>query len=140
VIVEADILVRHPLAEYLRECGYRVLEAADAREAREILAAYAKTIEVVLADYQPDAKGGFVLARWIRANHPRVKVILTGSVSKAARTAGDICKDGPAVVKPFGHQAVLDRIRRLLAARERRAVVEGAAGRSTGRESGPGAG
>jgi DNA-binding response OmpR family regulator len=29
LIVEQDVLVRHPLAEYLRERGYRVVEATD---------------------------------------------------------------------------------------------------------------
>ena len=35
LILEADVLVRQPLAAYLRECGYRVLEAASADEARD---------------------------------------------------------------------------------------------------------
>jgi DNA-binding response OmpR family regulator len=34
LVVERDILVRQPLAQYLRDCGYRVLEAVNAVEAR----------------------------------------------------------------------------------------------------------
>ena len=37
LLVECDIVVRSPLAEYLRECGYRVLEAVNTIEARELL-------------------------------------------------------------------------------------------------------
>lgn len=35
LVVEHDVLVRHPLAKYLRECGYRVVEAITYDEARE---------------------------------------------------------------------------------------------------------
>jgi len=34
LVLEKDILVRQPLAKYLRDCGYRVLEAVDDDEAR----------------------------------------------------------------------------------------------------------
>ena len=37
LIVEQDVLVRTPLAEYLRECGYLVLEASSAGEANRTL-------------------------------------------------------------------------------------------------------
>jgi DNA-binding response OmpR family regulator len=37
LIVEQDLLVRTLLAEYLRECGYRVLEASNAGDARTLL-------------------------------------------------------------------------------------------------------
>jgi hypothetical protein len=37
LIVEQDLLVRTPLAEYLRECGYLMLEASSAGDARTLL-------------------------------------------------------------------------------------------------------
>lgn len=120
LIVEADILVRNPLAEYLRACGYRVVEALDAAEARQVLADGSMRVEVVLADANGPGAEGFALAAWIRGNHPGVEVILAGSVSRAAEKAGDLCRDGPALAKPYDHRLVLDRIRRLLAARQRR--------------------
>jgi DNA-binding NtrC family response regulator len=110
--------VRNPLAEYLRECGYRVLEAVHAAEARELLAA-ADDISIVLADGNAPEGGGFVLQAWIRENYPHIEVILAGSVTRAVEKAGAICKDGPAVSRPYHHQSVLDTIRRLLAARDR---------------------
>ena len=33
LLVEGDIIVRHPLAEYLRECGFTVFEASNGDEA-----------------------------------------------------------------------------------------------------------
>jgi DNA-binding NtrC family response regulator len=110
--------VRTPLAEYLRECGYHVIEAVDAVEAREVLGA-AADITLVLADADAPEGGGFALQAWIRENYPDIEVMLAGSVTRAVEKAGDICKAGPAVSRPYHHQFVLDTIRRLLAARER---------------------
>ena len=118
MLVERDIIVRSPLAEYLRECGYRVLEAVTTAEARELLGA-ADDISLVLAESDVPEDGGFVLRAWIRENYPDIEVILAGSVTKAAEKAGDICRDGPALSKPYHHQFVLNTIRRLLATRDR---------------------
>jgi len=48
-LVEGDILVRHPLAEYLRDCGFTVFEVANADEAKAALSAADFEVEVVLA-------------------------------------------------------------------------------------------
>ena len=122
LIVEADILVRHSLAEYLRECGYRVVQAANTDEARTLLARRRRrlVIHVVLADVSvPGGENAFALATWIRANHPEVQVILAGTVDACTERAGELCEDGPTLSKPYDHQLLLDRIRRLLAARDR---------------------
>jgi DNA-binding response OmpR family regulator len=120
LIVDSDILVRHPLAEYLRECGYRVLEASTAMEARTFVADGEISIDTILADVAGPGEGGFALASWIRANHSHIEVALAGTVDKAAEKAGDLCLEGPALSKPYDHQLVLDHIRRLVAARDQR--------------------
>jgi len=118
LLVEADVLVRNPLAEYLRDCGYRVLEAASAGEARRLLAAGPHPVDAVLAD--ADAPGAFALARWTRDGFPAIRLVMAGSPATAAEKAGDLCADGPLLAKPYDPQLVIDRIRRLLAARDRR--------------------
>lgn len=127
LIVEADILVRHPLAEYLRECGYRVMQAANTDEARTLVSQRRRrfVIDIVLADVQaPGGENVFALATWIRRHQAGVEVILAGTVDAATERAGELCKKGPALSKPYDHQLVLDRIRRALAARERGESVE----------------
>ena len=49
LVVENDVLIRMPLAEYLRECGYRVFEAADVAEAKAVLNADTP-VDLVFAD------------------------------------------------------------------------------------------
>jgi DNA-binding response OmpR family regulator len=119
LIVEADILVRNPLADYLRACGYRVLEAFDTVEARRIFGDGPRSVEVVLADVEAPGENGFTFALWVRANHPDAEVILAGSVARAAEKAGELCREGPALSKPYDHQLVHNEIRRLLAKRDR---------------------
>jgi DNA-binding response OmpR family regulator len=119
LIVEADLLIRSPLAEYLRECGYRVLEASDAAEARQLLKDGSNPVNIVLADADASPESGFALAVWIRSNCPGVRVALAGSVAAAVEKGADLCHDGPALSKPYHHQFVRDHIRRLLATRDR---------------------
>jgi DNA-binding response OmpR family regulator len=122
VIVESDILIRHPLAEYLRECGYRVLQAASTDEARKLFIQRRRRIAIdsILLDIAaPGGENAFALARWIRHNQPTVQVILAGTLEAVTEKAGELCENGPPLSKPYDHQLVADRIRRLLAARDR---------------------
>jgi phosphohistidine phosphatase SixA len=61
------------------------------------------------------ANDGFGLAHWIRARRPDVKILLTSGVRRAAKTAGDLCEDGPHLAKPYEHRDLEAQIRRLLA-------------------------
>lgn len=120
LVVETDIVVRHVIADYLRGCGYRVLEAANGDEASLILDVEAETIDIVLADAAATGdREGFALARWLRETHPQMDVILAGSPAMAAAQATDLCEDGPVVDKPYQPQQLADRIRWLVARRAR---------------------
>jgi DNA-binding response OmpR family regulator len=113
LIVESDVRIRHPLAEYLRQCGYQVLEVADAATARDMLDAPEFRIDIVLADLDAPHNEGFALAQWIRRHHPETEVVLAGSVEMAVHKASHLCEEGPALRKPYNHQHVLNEIRRL---------------------------
>jgi DNA-binding response OmpR family regulator len=118
LLVEAEILVRQPLAEYLRECGFKVAEAVTAAEARELLADGQLAIGIVLADASVDAEAVFALAQWLRRERPSVKIVMAGTATRTAAQAGDLCNEGPALVKPYRHKLVLDHIKRQLSERE----------------------
>jgi DNA-binding NtrC family response regulator len=122
LLVEGDIVVRHPLAEYLRECGFTVFEASSGDEAKRALTTPSLQIEVVLADMTTEGSG-FALLGWIKEHNPSADVIMAGSIEKAVNRAASICKDGPAVAKPYEHHLVLDHIRRALARRDRGEVA-----------------
>jgi DNA-binding response OmpR family regulator len=120
LIVEDEVLIRFDVADYLRTCGYRVIEAANATEAIAVLQS-GRRIDLVFSDVQlPGSMDGFALARWVRAHQPEIKVILTSGVSRSAEVAGELCEEGPLEKKPYDPQHLLERIRSTLA-RVRRA-------------------
>ena len=120
VVVEAEVLVRLVIAAYLRDCGYRVVEAASAAEAMQILDCDDIPADVVLTAVDlGGATDGFALAQWVRRRRPGLEVLLAGTVARAADLAGDLCHQGPPLSRPYEPQVVVDRIRRLLARRPR---------------------
>ncbi|WP_321969221.1 response regulator transcription factor [Paraburkholderia tropica] len=118
LIVDADILVRTPLAQYLRECGYLVIEAASGEEAKALLTDSATAVDIVLADVAGEDPGGFALAKWIRDLSRGIRVILAGSIAGSVEKAAGLCDEGPALSKPYDHRAVLQQIQRLRANRK----------------------
>ena len=119
MLVESDILIRTPLAEYLRECGYRVVETAGAGEARDLLEHGSFPIDIAMIAVSAEDRSGFELAAWIRSHKPGCEVVLAGTLAKVAEKAGDLCEEGPAVGRPYDHKVVLEYIKRMMAARER---------------------
>lgn len=118
LVVDDEVLIRLVIAEYLRDCGYRVFEAAHADEALMVLQKSELAIDVVFTDIEmPGSLDGFALARWVRANVPDIDVILAGSVNRAVQAASELCDQQDHVPKPYDLQSVHDRIRRLLASR-----------------------
>jgi DNA-binding response OmpR family regulator len=119
LVVEGDVLVRMVLCEYLRECGYRVIEAADAEEALFVLKEPDLYVDIVLSQAQmPGDMDGFGLSQWVRSNKPAVHVILVGSPASATDAAADLCESGPMLRKPYEPQILLDHIKRLIAGRK----------------------
>ena len=81
LIVEDEVLVRMPIAQYLRDCGYKVIEAANADEAITVLSHKETVVDVVFTDIEmPGALGGFGLAKWVREHRHGVDVILAGTL------------------------------------------------------------
>ena len=120
LVVEDEVLVRLVISEYLRDCGYRVIEAAHADEAILVLKHDELIIDVVLSDVEmPGSMDGFGLVRWIREHRKGVDVILAGNPKRAAEAAGDLCEEGPDLAKPYEPRIAADRIRQLLAKRSR---------------------
>jgi DNA-binding NtrC family response regulator len=119
LIVEEDLFVRTPLAEYLRGCGYLVLEASSASDARTLLKEGSRRVDIVLAEVKSGEASGFALASWVRTRLPDTQVVLAGTIATATKRAGEICQEGPALSKPYDHRLVLDYIQRLLAVRDR---------------------
>ena len=112
MVVDADILARMAIDDYLRDCGYKVIEAGSGAEVRAVLQDGRK-IDVLLIDMQlRSSEDGFALAQEIRAEHPDIAIMRTSSAAKLADKAADLCDEGP-LVKPYHPQELLRRIQAL---------------------------
>jgi CheY-like chemotaxis protein len=120
LVVEDEVFVRLVISEYLRSCGYKVIEAANADEALIVLQHLEIAVDVVFSDIEmPGSLGGFELAKWLRTHRPEVDVILTGNVPRAAEAASELCESGP-LPKPYEPKLAEERIRQLIALRASR--------------------
>lgn len=116
LIVDADIVTRHAIADYLRHCGYAVVEAANTDEALIALKEPRLSIDVVVCDIAAvGAKPGFELAHWVREYRPELEVRLAGTLESTVSTAADLCESGPHLARPYEPEAVIDYIKRLRA-------------------------
>jgi DNA-binding NtrC family response regulator len=111
LVVEDEILVRSPVAEFLRMAGYKVIEAANATEAVAVFVSGA-VIDLVFSDVDmPGAVDGIGLTHWISRHYPGIHVMLTSGIAHAARTKGIAAAFLP---KPYRLATVALRIRSLL--------------------------
>jgi DNA-binding NtrC family response regulator len=116
LVVDDEILERLAVCEYLRNCGFRVTEAATTDEALIALGQEHLSIDVVLSDVGVSGSlDGFGLAQWLREHKPGLPVILAATPERAAAAAGDLCEEGPMLAKPYDPQILCDQIRRTLA-------------------------
>jgi DNA-binding NtrC family response regulator len=114
LVVEDEVLIRLSVCDFLRECGYRVLEAGTGEEAQSIFES-GEPIEVLFSDIDLGRGiNGFALATWVRSNYPKVRIVLASGVTRMARGAAHLC-DAPFLDKPYSYEALADHIKRLLA-------------------------
>jgi DNA-binding NtrC family response regulator len=125
LFVEDEVLVRMPIAQYLRDCGYRVIEAANADEAMAVLMQKETIVDIVFSDIEmPGVVDGFGLAKWIREHRAGLDVLLAGTVPRAVENAKQLCEQS-SLPKPYDAQILHDHIKRLLAARKAAKEFEG---------------
>ena len=114
LVIDGDVITRTVISDYLRHCGYRVIEASSAEEAVQALTHAGFDIDIVLSDVElPGGMNGFQLSHWVRKNKPGTEVVLSSAVERTADIAGDLCEKGPALAKPYEPQTVVDHIKRL---------------------------
>lgn len=118
LVVDDEVLVRLAVAEYLRDCAFRVIEAATAEEAITILSATVG-IDVVFSDVRmPGDMDGFGLARWVLENRPRVQVLLTSGYPGGDVEARAQAPETPVLDKPYKYDELEQFLRRLLQSTE----------------------
>ena len=109
LFVEDEALVRMDMAEFLRERGYGVHEAATANEAIEALQAEF-VVDLVFTDINlREGMNGLELAEWTVRHRPGVKILVT--TGDASRMAGVPQTVESFLAKPYTGRDLVDRIK-----------------------------
>ena len=118
IVVDGEVLVRHVISDYLRTCGYIVVEASSTDAARLVLDDVNFAVDAVLCDADaPGSDSAFQMRAWALQRRPEVEVILAGSVAAAAGKAAELCEEGPQLRRPYDPQGVVHYIRRIIGSR-----------------------
>jgi PAS domain S-box-containing protein len=116
LLVEDHGSLRHITASLLREHGYTVLEARDARSALEIWAVSGSNVDLIVTDVVMPGMGAYeMVARIEEASGKPVKTLFTSAYSR--QRIGDHKTTSPAahfLEKPYGGAQLLAKVREIL--------------------------
>jgi PAS domain S-box-containing protein len=115
LVVDDDAVVRSIVRRMLQQGGFRVVEAADAAQARTIMEADPAGFDVLVSDVIMPGMRGPDLARLLRERRPDLPVVFVSGY-----TADEVASDFVAartrfLAKPFTPPALLSVVRELLA-------------------------
>lgn len=106
LVVEDEFLLRWPVCEYLRDSGFRVIEAASVGEAIAVLSSETR-VDVVFSDINLESQAdGRELSKWLQAHRPKMPMLLTSGESPPA----ELTRVRPFIPKPYS----LDEVERRL--------------------------
>ncbi|HUC86541.1 MAG TPA: response regulator [Candidatus Acidoferrales bacterium] len=82
LLVEDEDIVRRPIGLYLRKLGYQVIEAGNGNQAVELWRRHRDQIDLLYTDMvMPEGVSGLDLAEKLRAEKPRLRVIISSGYS-----------------------------------------------------------
>ena len=115
LLVEDEAALRELLRKTLESSGYAVLVARDGREALELAASHAGSIEVMVSDVIMPGASGPKIAEILATTRPEMRVLYVSGYSDESIFLNGVLKPGTAFLsKPFSLGSVLRRLRRLL--------------------------
>ena len=115
LLVEDEIGVRQLARAILKHHGYRVLEAADAREAIRLAQQARGPIHVLLTDVIMPLMSGRELVEQIKALRKDIRVIyMSGYTDDVLAYRGDLGADINFLQKPFAPEALAKKVREAL--------------------------
>ena len=115
LIVEDEDAVRMPAAEFLRACGYTVLEARDGQHAIDVAKQYDGTIHLMVTDVVMPQMGGGPAALEISLRRPGLKVLYISGYANPTLLRHGICDGEPLFLqKPFTLRTLAQKVHQAL--------------------------
>ncbi len=114
LIVEDEENVRKPLMQILANRGYKVLEAADAKEAIEISQQHTGPIHLMVTDILMDGLSGVELAERLSFRRPEMRVLFATGYPAGLTEGANLGGEANLLRKPFSGRELAAKVREVL--------------------------
>jgi signal transduction histidine kinase/ActR/RegA family two-component response regulator len=115
LVAEDEAMVRGIMARTLRECGYVVLEAADGREALEIVESQGGRVNLIVADVVMPVLGGREMAARLAERWPEIPVLFTSGYTGLDVVSRGLLDEGREFLqKPLAPEALARKVREMV--------------------------
>jgi two-component system cell cycle sensor histidine kinase/response regulator CckA len=116
LVVEDESTVRNLACGVLASRGYDVLAASNGREALQVVSSHqGNPISLVVTDVIMPEMGGKVMAEWLKATHPDIKILFTSGYTDDALAPQGVLEEGVQFFsKPYSPAALIRKVREIL--------------------------
>jgi DNA-binding response OmpR family regulator len=113
LVVDDEPALSMLACDFLRDAGFRALEAHSAQQAIELFER-GEQVDLVFSDVQMPGMDGFELQRWIRQHRPRTRILLCSGVEAVKAAGGYLGPPRWLIYKPYDMAELERRIRSLI--------------------------
>jgi signal transduction histidine kinase len=119
LLVEDEPSVRHLAVHVLRSLGYNVLSAPNGQDGLRVAQEHkGMPIHLVITDVIMPRMGGKVMAEWLKATFPQIKVLFTSGYTDDAIAQHGVLDAGVDFLpKPYTPSSIAHKVREMLDAR-----------------------
>jgi two-component system cell cycle sensor histidine kinase/response regulator CckA len=118
LVAEDEPMVRDIMARTLRDCGYGVLEAADGRQALELIESQRGRVSLIVADVVMPDMGGREMANRVAQRWPDVPVLFTSGYTGLDVVRRGLLEEGREFLqKPLAPEALARKVREMVDAK-----------------------
>lgn len=115
LVVEDEVLVRMSTCEILESAGYRVLQAGNAAEARQIFISERTPVDLLLCDAVLPDESGMSLACVLRWRSPGLRTIVASGYPRSfLRDQFELSEKRQILPKPYSAPLLLAKVAALL--------------------------
>jgi signal transduction histidine kinase len=115
LVVEDEPSVRHLTRSVLISLGYEVLSASNGQDALHVAREHrGSAIRLVITDVIMPLMGGKVMAEWLKATYPDLKILFTSGYAEEAISHGVLETGVEFLPKPYTPATLARKVRQLL--------------------------